>query len=62
MKKIKKTVILFLTITILFSSTNMFVFAEDTLENTNIDNTTTNTSENSTENTSENEETSEIDE
>lgn len=61
MKKIKKTVILFLTITILFSSTNMFVFAEDTAENTNMDDSMTNTSENSTENTSENEETSEID-
>ena len=61
MKKIKKIVILFLTITILFANTNMFVFAEDTPENTNIDNSITTISENSAENISANEETSEID-
>ncbi len=63
MKKMKKIVVLFLTITILFSQINIFVFAED-LEENNTSADTTNTTENagdSNSTNSTNEESSEID-
>ena len=68
MKKIKKIVILFLTITILLLQINFVVFADDTSNNTTVQNNTTaeitNVTDNSEETNSESEnteDTSEID-